>query len=162
MKGELHIELAFPDGPPKINPPIAMYTIRKLLKKQLLKGSEVELLMASVEQVLGVAFHHMNMRVKGLTPSFAVAVLGRTLLVVDSVCSACQAVGTQAHRELVEIPLAEHLLSALAIYSAGSLPPAKGLVPLKQSIICNSLVREFNGSRWEAWRIEDKEWRESA
>lgn len=175
-------------GPRTFNPVAPLSTIRSLLKKPVLNGHEVELLLSATERLFGFAIHHMTTTEETLKLSSAVEIQASVFLLMNALYSSCQAVGPQARREtwwprLVEVikmhcisnqslrrqlsaiknaEIAKMLNSALETYTRGARPAASFIVPLKQLLLCVSPIRKFSRVTREAWRQDDKEWLESS
>lgn len=175
-----------------------LLNIRTILKKAVMSTRDVDILKSAVENIAAYVFHHMQASVEGRTPSRAVRRLAHTLLMLDAMFAACEAVGPKAHRErwwptlmqkietrfsasssslvtfaafsdaasdaaktaLLNNELAKNINLAINTYKAGVRPPADVLVPLKRQIFCGSIAA-FMIARWEPWRQDDRDWRDS-
>lgn len=188
VKSTFHVERVFSKSRPVLGSIGPLLTIQSQLKQPTLHWLEVQTLMTAVERQVALALQHPQSRDQRRPPSVVAEILAEAVLVVDSVHSACQAVGPKAGcekwwpefmeamdprwrfqpadlanpRARRNVEIANMLNSAMQAYWARIRPPASFLVPLKQLILCPPMCRKFSAIRWDPWRLDDKEWKESS
>lgn len=160
--------------------------IRALLKKEVLSYSDAVVLHAQTERLLSYAKSHMLKNLGRPTPSKSLDRAARMLLVLDTLFTACSALGQRSNMDkwwpslMATVPrnviyssltpsdktrenlaLLKNVLDTIEIYRAGTRPAPEILVPLKIRILCSAASGKFAGPGWKAWREDDKEWRES-
>lgn len=168
------------------HPNPVLLTLHTLLKKQTLDRREAEHLVTATERLVGFALQHFKQNIWALRSGRAVEHVGFAFLIVDTVFSACEALGSKSHRqewwpEFMEsvmpigMPAGIHssssvqsamrlanLTSLLETYKSGTRPEAYIVVSLKQLLICSGMFSRFRAGFWNDWRADDREWNDSS
>ncbi|KAL8443908.1 hypothetical protein Emed_006503 [Eimeria media] len=166
-----------------------LLTIRYLFTKESLTAADAELLAASVRSLVRFACFRLGRHVSTKKQSHLIRHLGLSFLVLDAVVCSLTLLGVDMSSAawwdefILSFPtnytaskpwrdnsekawhnykLVKALLTALEIYKTGVRPRAQDVLRLKRMLLCSQhAVSHFKGSRWNRWRLDDKEFREA-
>ncbi|KAL8440107.1 hypothetical protein Efla_001988 [Eimeria flavescens] len=165
-------------------------TARIILAKPAVTASDVQALLNCATRLIDFASAHMSKPLRGRKCSDFLKGLSMRFFVADTLYCVCDVVGPAIKKGLwwdklmsqmlapspmwspkymgsglvaSRRQLAERLISAFDLYSAGRRPAAREVVQMKQEIFCGDyVIPEFKDFWWNPWREADKEFQESS
>ncbi|CDI86684.1 hypothetical protein EPH_0021210 [Eimeria praecox] len=177
-----HIEIStlVSRRPRLVKPHAHLLTLRTLFAKKSLNQQDADLLVNAVELLVATYWLMAKPPKRHTPPITVVEILGRYLMILDSIVCAIQLLGEHMQlplwwdnftanfdmnfslpasgstgKELTDfhIDLARRLIAALNIYKSGMRPPLLEVIALKTLLFCSPLGRhQFKRRKWDPWR----------
>ncbi|CDJ52449.1 hypothetical protein EBH_0049810 [Eimeria brunetti] len=173
----------------KIQASNALAVCRGIMGKPLLSQEDFQQLLFHTERLCGYAVSKMPVPYAGRRASDAIENLGIVFLVLDTLHCAAEMLGKFSMKHLWWPKIVRHiekagyeagrdfmmpgkclrntkvartLDTALEYYRQGHRPPVLMVVGLKEALLCEAGGRsKFSSTRWNAWREDAAQWRQS-